>query len=263
MDSAEQSFTFDAETLIALRTPLRAEPNTVHVWAFTLQGSEECVQLCRSWLSREERERADRFMFPHLRVRHTIAHGVLRCLLGRYSGLAPEELPFSTLPAGKPALQSGRSGAAPILFNLTHSEARGAVGVSVDKALGIDIEKLRSNIEVLPISRNYFCGPELAAIESAPSQLRDATFLRYWVAKEAVLKAEGAGLGFPLDRFCVDFLPGDAAARIKTLDAALADDWTVRMLPYEAGWLGAVAARGEDWDLKLESPYSVRPDSRG
>jgi 4'-phosphopantetheinyl transferase len=248
-------FTFEAEALTALRTPLRAEPNAIHVWAFTLEGSAECVELCRSWLSREERERADRFVFPHLRVHYTVAHGVLRCLLGRYSGMAPQELQFSTAAAGKPALQSGCSRVAPITFNLTHSETRGAIGVSVDRALGIDIERLRSNIEVLSISRNYFFGSEFTAIESAPPRLRDETFLRYWVAKEAVLKAEGVGLGFPLDRFRVDFLPGDVAARIETLEAAaLGDDWTVKTLPCEAGWLGAVAARGEDWDLKLEGP---------
>jgi 4'-phosphopantetheinyl transferase len=253
--TAEQLFTFDANALIALNTALRVEPDTVHVWAFTLEAPPECVEVCRSWLSDSERERADRFVFERHRVRHTVAHGVLRRLLSLYCNSTPESLQFAATRTGKPALQPG-SGAAPaIAFNLTHSETRGALGVSSGLPLGIDLEQLRTNIEALSISSNYFFGAERLAIESAPAALREATFFRYWVAKEAVLKAEGIGLGFPLDRFRVDFLPGEATARIETLDpAALAGDWTVRMLPCEPGWLGAVAARGSNWKLRLERP---------
>lgn len=257
--TVEQLFTHDAEMLTASSTPLHIEPNTVHVWAFTLEGPSECVELCRSWLSNSERERADRFVFERHRVRYSVAHGVLRRLLGLYCDTAPELLQFSADEAGKPSLQPGTRGAGPaIAFNLTHSETRGALGVSSGLPLGIDLEQLRTNIEALSISSNYFFGSERQAIESAPAALRDATFFRYWVAKEAVLKAQGIGLGFPLDRFRVDFLPGEAAARIETLDpAALAGDWTVRMLPCEPGWLGAVAARGSHWKLRLERPLQV------
>jgi phosphopantetheinyl transferase len=70
-----------------------------------------------------------------------------------------------------------------------------------------------------------------------------------------VLKAQGIGLGFPLDQFRVDFLPDGHAARIETFDASRLDGgWTVRMLPCEPGWLAAVAARGEDWVVKVEHP---------
>jgi len=178
----------------------------------------------------------------------------LRRLLSLYCDSAPEALRFIAAVNGKPALQPV-AGAAPISFNLTHSHARALVGVSTGRQLGIDLEMLTPNTDTLSISRKYFFGSEREAIERAPSPLRDSTFFRYWVAKEAVLKAEGIGLGFPLDRFRVDFLPGDVAARIETLDpAALSGDWTVRMLPCESGWLAAVAARGTDWHLRLERP---------
>jgi len=258
MENSNELFTFDAETLTALQTPLRVDPNTVHIWAFELAGPASCVELCRTWLSNDECERADRFAFPHLRTRHIIAHGVLRRLLGLYTGTAPQSLQFSTGKAGKPSLQTTRPGTAAITFNLTHSETRAAVGVSVGRALGIDLEQLRSNIETLSISSHYFFGSERADIENAPAQLREATFFRYWVAKEAVLKAEGVGLGFPLDRFRVEFLRGNTAARIETLDASLlSGDWTVKVLPCETGWFGAVAAQGERWNLKLEGPVGI------
>jgi 4'-phosphopantetheinyl transferase len=252
--TAEDLFTFDAEDLVALRMPLRAERDSVRVWAFALDCPPECIELCRSWLSVAECERADRFVFARDRSRCIVAHGVLRRLLSLYCDSAPEALRFIAAVNGKPALQPV-AGAPPISFNLTHSHARALVGVSTGRQLGIDLEMVTPNTDTLSISRRYFFGSEREAIERAPSPLRDSTFFRYWVAKEAVLKAEGIGLGFPLDRFRVDFLPGDTAAHIETLDpAALAGDWTVRMVPCESGWLGAVAARGTDWHLRLERP---------
>lgn len=240
------------EALLAQLGRSRVEPDTVHVWAFTLEAPEPFVALCRSVLSDDERHRADRFVFERDRIRYTVAHAVLRHLLSRYCDQRPESLSFSNTPSGKPALWTGTDRVSPLCFNLTHSEDRALLGVSAGRELGIDLEKVRSNIEALAISRHYFFGSERAAIENAPPDSRDNVFFRYWVAKEAVLKAQGIGLGFPLDRFCVEFLQDDRA-RIQTLDPdRLEGDWTVRMLPGEASWPAAVAARGEDWDVAIE-----------
>lgn len=264
---SETFIALNPEALLALAGPLALELDTVHVWAFELDGSTELVERCRSCLSSGERQRADRFVFERDRVHHTVAHGVLRHLLGLYCGISPESLGFSVTAAGKPSLarlpenlaewSSGNPAGDPpgIHFNLTHSGGRALLGVSQGRELGIDLEQVRSNIEVLSISRNYFFGAERDAIEGALSVTRDSLFFRYWVAKEAVLKAQGIGLGFPLDQFRVDFLPGDAEARIETFDPDRLDGgWTVRMLPCDAGWLAAVAARGQDWVVKVERP---------
>jgi 4'-phosphopantetheinyl transferase len=242
------------ETLLAQSGHAALQPNTVHVWAFALDGPEPFVALCRSVLSDEERHRADRFVFDRDRVHYTVAHAVLRHLLSRYRDQSPESLRFSTTPTGKPALWAGSEPTPPICFNLSHSEDRAMLGVSAGRELGVDLERVRSNIEALAISRHYFFGSERAAIESAPPDVRDNVFFRYWVAKEAVLKAQGIGLGFPLDRFRVEFLQDGDRARIETLDPDKLDGaWTVRMLPGETGWPAAVAARGEDWDIAIES----------
>lgn len=235
------------ETLLSRCDPLRLEPDTLHIWGFNLEGEPAMVEHCRALLSAQERHRADRFVFAHHRTRYTVAHGVLRHLLGRYCGVAPESLGFEAPAAGKPTL---RGEAAPH-FNLTHSEDGALLGVSSSHELGIDLERMRANIEARSISHHYFFGSEREEI--ATSATPDTTFYRYWVAKEAVLKAQGIGLGFPLDRFRVAFLPGEEMARIDTFDpTALSGDWTVRMLPSERGWLAAVAARGTDWLVKLE-----------
>jgi 4'-phosphopantetheinyl transferase len=238
----------DPEALLRLPAAPVLEADTVHVWAFSLEGSATLVEACREVLSPVERQRADRFVFAHDRRHHTIAHGVLRHVLSRYCGVSADSLRFETTASGKPSLRAPSS----LTFNLTHSEDRALLGVSDGRELGIDLERVRPDVQALDISRHYFFGAEREAIENALSVMRDTTFFRYWAAKEAVLKAQGVGLGFPLDRFCVHFLPGGDAARIETLDpAVLEPDWTVRMLRCEAGWAGAVAARGTDWKVRV------------
>ncbi len=237
-------------TLLSRSDPLRLEPDTIHVWGFALDGEPEVIERCRTMLSSQERHRADRFVFARDRTRYIVAHGVLRCLLGRYCGVAAESLDFEASATGKPALRNAPSPH----FNLTHSDDGALLGVSATHELGIDLERVRANIEAHAISRHYFFGSEREAIEASATP--DKTFFRYWVAKEAVLKAQGIGLGFPLDRFRVAFFPGDETARIDTFDStALSGDWTVKMLPTESGWLAAVAARGKAWMAKLESPH--------
>jgi 4'-phosphopantetheinyl transferase len=253
----------DAETLLRhLPDSLPLEPDTVHVWAFTLEGPPALIEFCRNSLSDDERHRADRFVFERDRFRHVIAHGVLRHLLSRYCHIPPASLQFTATAAGKPSLWTpGGSEAATLQFNLSHSDARALLGVSAGRELGVDLEKVRSNVETLAISDRYFFGSERDAIQNAPSAMRDSTFFRYWVAKEAVLKAQGIGLGFPLDHFRVNFLPDGHAASIDTLDpTGLRADWTVKMLSCENGWHAAVAAQGSDWDVKVERVPTVVTD---
>lgn len=245
----------DPEVLLALRTPLLLEPETVHTWTFSLGGPDAFVNVCRDLLSSAERQRADRFVFARDCTRYTVAHAVLRHLLSRYCGVSANSLDFKVTSTGKPSLQIPGAPPPSLCFNLSHSDDRALLGVSAGRELGVDIERIRSDIEALDISRHYFFGSEREAIEAALSDMRDTIFFRYWVAKEAVLKAQGVGLGFPLDRFCVNFLSGGDAAQIETLDPAVLErDWTVRTLPCESGWTGAVAARGNDWNIRVEGP---------
>jgi 4'-phosphopantetheinyl transferase len=252
--------TLDPVTILSSREPLAVSPATVHVWCFALSGTVATVELCRGLLSQEECHRADRFVFERDRVRYTVAHAVMRNLLGRYCDLTPQSLRFSVTAAGKPSLAGQGTTTPPLHFNLTHSDDRGLLGLSVSSEIGVDIEKVRTNIEALAISRHYFFGSEREAIEATAEAQRHDMFFRYWVAKEAVLKAQGIGLGFPLDRFRVDFLADGTAARIDSFDAsALRNDWRVRLLPCERGWHAAVAACGEDWRVQVEPPGRTRP----
>jgi 4'-phosphopantetheinyl transferase len=232
---------------------LQVEPRTVHVWAFSLDAPAECRNQCFDTLCATERTRAGRFVHARSRDDFVVAHGVLRLLLGRYSGSPASGLALTPTSSGKPRLDAPIPDGMAISFNLTHSHGRALVAVSDGREVGIDLEKIEPEVRALAIARRYFCSAELAAIESATIPLQPRTFYRYWVAKEAVLKGQGIGLAFPIDRFEVRFEPHGETARIATREPSrLASDWTIRMLPLEADWLGALAVRGEDWSLRLE-----------
>ena len=224
----------------------------MHVWAFMLGASDAIADAWRRLLSDDEKMRADRFVRRRDRSRWIVAHGVLRHLLGRYCGIDPRAIAFVHGAAGKPSLARAATHDPRTTFNLAHSHDRALLAVSRDREIGVDLERIRDDFDPLPIAREFFFGAELAAIQAAaPDQRRDA-FFRHWTAKEAVLKAHGAGLSLALDSFCVTFESGGSIARVQSRGSAVLDPALfVRMLPLPAGWHGAVAASGEGWTLQL------------
>jgi 4'-phosphopantetheinyl transferase len=174
--------------------------------------------------------------------------------LGRYLGCKAREVRFSAGPNGKPKLAAADSDGRSPSFNLTHSQGRALVAVSDGRDVGIDLEKVKPDVQALAIARRYFAAAELADIEGRPAALQADRFYRYWVAKEALLKGAGLGLRFPIDEFAVQFDADDASARVRIQPPSrLGGDWTLKRLPVESGWAGALAVRGNDWTLQLQS----------
>src|SRR5690242_1051957 len=88
----------------------------VHVWIFDLNTSANDSRL----LSRDEQERADRFIKLDDQRRFRAAHASVRQILGQYLNEPPLSLVFGANTAGKPFLQGpGRQHR--ISFNLAHS----------------------------------------------------------------------------------------------------------------------------------------------
>jgi 4'-phosphopantetheinyl transferase len=251
------SLTLDPALICGATSALRVAARSVHVWAFELEASVACLDQCRQTLCSAEQARAARFVHARSRDDFVVAHGVLRRLLGRYTGTAARDLRFSSAPNGKPALDPSSSDAG-ISFNMTHSHGRALIAISDGREIGIDLEKVKSHVKALAIAQRYFARAERVAIESAPPPLQAQVFFRYWVAKEALLKGQGIGLRFPIDEFEVQFDAENSIARVCAGESSrLSADWKVHMLPFEADWAGAVAVRGADWTLRFESDASA------
>lgn len=243
----------DPQALVEEHRRVEIAPGTIDLWAFGLDGSSACVDSCREILSAAELARAQRYVHSIDRDRYVVAHGVLRRVLARYCGAPAASLRFGATSTEKPFLVEDSCPAASISFNLAHSHDHALLAIGAQD-VGIDIEKIRRDTDILTIGRRFFFGEEYADIARAAPEQQTEKFFCYWVAKEAVLKAQGAGLSVPLDRFRVLFGVDGRTARIVTLaPKQLEAHWTVRMLPHELGWCAAVAAAGDGWKTRVQS----------
>jgi 4'-phosphopantetheinyl transferase len=222
------------------------EPNSVHLWGIELDGSRRCLEQCTGWLDEVERHRAARLIREDTRQRYVLAHGGLRAVLSRYLGVTPDRVALDRSATGKPFLTRELRERSAITFNLSHAHDRALIAVSQAQEVGVDLECVRSEVEVVKLSERYFTRSEHTAIMQATEERRATRFFRCWVAKEALLKAQGIGLRGLSD--CEIFLEADGVdteIRVR-LGPQFPNTLRVRLLPCEKGWEAAVAAQGLD-----------------
>ena len=223
------------------------DAETIDVWGWTLDGSQGCEDRCRQYLSDEERVRAGRFLRDEDRQRYIFAHGSLRVLVGRYMNVEPGALVFQRGMAGKPVLCEKTHGSDVVVFNMSHAHDRALIALSRHREIGVDLELIRVNANATGLADRYYAPAERVAISEAQEADRAATFFRYWVAKEAVLKAQGIGLR-ALSQCEILMAADGVGAEVQVpVGSPLQDKWRIRFLSCGEGWEAAVAAQGVDW----------------
>lgn len=216
-------------------------PGEVHLWRAPLDLHASIIETLYGTLAADERERAGRFRFPEGRARFTAARGILRDILGRYTGADPASLQFGRQPSGKPFLLAG-PGAGKIQFNLSHSKGMGLYGVTLGRPVGVDVESIRPDVEFSRIAERFFTSKEAVALRNCPADLQAAAFFRCWTRKEAFIKAIGEGLAFGLGNFEVSIEPGDPDALLGVgADPAAVHRWHLADVEAPAGFAAAVA----------------------
>ena len=222
---------------------------SVHVWHADLDtAAAPPTTLTELWhtLSPDERERADRFRFPGDRDRFVAARGILRSVLGRYTGLEAARVRFRYDGNGKPGLDLPGGGGGPA-FNLSHSGKIALIALARARHVGVDVERVREDFPWHDVAPNVFSPPEREFLRrcSAPEPCA-CPFFRQWTLKEAYLKAVGVGVSGPLT--AVTLLPGgeghDGPWRLHAPAPGPGRRWELRPLPVGAGYAAAVAVEG-------------------
>ena len=225
---------------------IRLEPNSIHLWGIKLDGSQRCLERCAGWLDAVERHRAARLVREDTRQRYVLAHGGLRAVLSSYLGVTPDVVALDRSATGKPFLTRELRDRSAITFNLSHAHDRALIAVSQTQEVGIDLEFVRSTVEVAKLSERYFTRSEHMAIMEATEEQRAMRFFRYWVAKEALLKAQGIGLrGLSDCEIVLEANGVDTDVRSR-LGVQFPHPLRVRLLSCETGWEAAVAAQKLD-----------------
>ena len=180
-----------------------------------------------------------RYFFEKDQHQFLISRGLLRILLGRYLSIDPSRVELGFEKFGKPFLKSRQ-----IRFNVAHSENHILLGFSLDKEVGVDLEKfLPDTNRMLPLV-NSICSPlERDLISNLSLRETEVALTRLWTAKEACLKALGTGLQLAPDSIEIEgcFIRGEASeSRVRGLP--LNETVSIHALPELESGIGFSAA---------------------
>jgi 4'-phosphopantetheinyl transferase len=228
--------------------PLRKLPPgaVIDVWMIDLDSPLSPGANLDDILSIEERNRADRYLFPRDASRFRLCRAMLRLGLAGYLEKAPEKIALTTNRYGKPSVAERSA----LNFNVSHSGGLGVIAFTTAGEVGIDVEAIRCNVDAVEIASAHFTRREAAMIAEAPTaQAQASAFLRLWTRKESVLKAAGCGLLGGLDAVDVSQEPLNPVRLRGATDASGESCWRVQDLEPIDGFVGAVAAPAGNWSV--------------
>jgi 4'-phosphopantetheinyl transferase len=212
-------------------------PGEIHLWlAFYDEISQEhLLSAYRELLNATEKEQELRFYFASDRRRYLITRALLRTVLSRYISIHPKEWIFSTNAYGRPEIVNAQATDAGLSFNISHTHSLIVLGLTRERALGVDVERVDGREVSIDIADRFFAPQEVAVLSAAPPHQQQYRFFEYWTFKEAYIKARGMGLSLPLDKFSFHY-PNDRAVEI-AIHPALGDEsarwqfWQFRPTP--------------------------------
>lgn len=228
---------------------LRLADDEVHVWRSSLVHSKSRLDDWYRLLGESEKQRANRFYFRRDRDRFVSAHGSLRQMLGTYLEMDPSVVGYDATPYGKPFLTRGIGGDW-LRFNISHSGDYALYAFSRNRELGVDIERVRTDIEIHEIAPRFFSTQEVEDLGSLSTDLQLRAFFLCWTRKEAYIKGVGEGLSMPLHTFDVSLKPNEPALLLAVRgDEREAERWSLVALSPADGYEGALVGEGASWKL--------------
>src|SRR5215470_14672376 len=197
--------------------PLKSAPCDVGLGVEVNMSSvvRVCTSLLKHWRQRvnelastlpaDERECARRYLRREDQERFVITRALTRRICAAHTGLEPHAVTFWRTSFGKPYLVAGeRARHRKIEFNVSHSGDCVLIAWTEGGPVGVDVEAVEPyRVSFTEIASSAFSADECAVLLSVTAEETAETFYRVWVRKEAVLKAEGCGVGGPLKSFSV------------------------------------------------------------
>ena len=235
------------ETWQTAPSDLGISPQHVDIWLTSTELGEEQARAYRESLSQGELERAQKFKSDAKYREYIVTRGLLRQVLTSMAGLDIAGVDFLDDEHGKPCLDSSVAGET-VAFNVSHSHGLALVALTPGGRLGVDLEKIRPEVDWRPLARRYFSGAEFRALDEFPEDLRLKAFFTCWTRKEAFVKALGAGVAYGLKEFDVSIDPDEAYAALTLRrpdeDAAR---WLIKNVPVPGNHVAAGPGPAWPW----------------
>lgn len=184
-------------------------------------------------LSTDERVRAEAIRVPALRGTFAAVHAALRGLLAVcLDRPVSDVLSFQNGPFGRPRL----SGRERLCFSISYRPGIAAVALA-DQPVGIDVERMRPDLDVAGISQRFFTLPERQHLLRAAGQDRLLRFFELWTRKEALVKAAGVGVNGLADASTLESM-----ARLRD-ESGVERTFCLRQIQAAAGYAMALAVQ--------------------
>lgn len=161
----------------------------IHVWNISFLDFSSDITFFTNVLSSDEIERAKAYKFPADQHRFILGRGLLRYLLAKYLNVQIQDIQITYGLWGKPCItQKNR-----LYFNISHSGDYALYAFTPYYEVGIDLEYINANMALDEIITAIFPKKDLIYWEALGAEDKVNTFFKYWVYKEAFLKAKGKG----------------------------------------------------------------------
>jgi 4'-phosphopantetheinyl transferase len=191
------------ETIPDIRQLPELGEDSIHIWGIHVPGILDRLDALYAVLSAREQEKASRFRRETDRESSIAARGALRTLLSGYTGIPASGIDFHYSENGKPHLAVG---GVEIDFNVSHSVDWVVLAFGRDRNIGVDVEKIKWEMDVMSIASRFFAPTEVALVENAAD--KHTMFFQLWARKEAYVKASGSGIFQGLGNFSVPMAGG-------------------------------------------------------
>ncbi len=235
------------------KTPqeLQLNDNHVDIWLVLLDIEETIIDKLEIILSEDEKMRAERFFSVEQRRQFIAARAFLRLILSSYLKAKPEELQFQYNAYRKPSL-SGEFNETGLNFNASHSHETALYGVTLKRAIGVDVEKIRPNLSFEKIAARQFTESELMLFHKSPESKKIQTFFTLWTRKEAILKGTAEGFHFPMKQFDVSDSPYKSVKFLNnSTNPGNKSEWFIHDIEIRPGFCAAFATEGQHDVIKL------------
>jgi len=244
-----QMITYLDRLWLPVPVDLTLSSDEIHIWRASLDLPVSHVQSLQHTLAADELRRAERFYFQKDRKHFIVARGLLRAILSRYLGMEPGQLRFCYNSYSKPVLVTTPDQDM-LNFSVSHSYGLALYAFTCGREVGIDLERIRADVDCEQIAARFFSLRENAVLRALPAKLKTEAFFNCWTRKEAYIKARGEGLSLPLDQFDVSLAPGKPAKLLDIRgDPQEATRWSLRALTPGPGYVAALAVEGHGWRL--------------
>lgn len=193
-----------------------------------------------------------------MKIEQYKTQAALLTILARYLGVDPSAVAFED-KKGKPQLKQSD-----LQFSVSHSGEYAVIAVSKKIPVGVDIEYTKRSVDFQAIAKRFFAPGEYEALNHLTSASKIEAFYRCWTRKEAFVKADGAGLSYPLSDFEVAVDPhSQEKSLLKSIknDKKNAIQWILLDLPdLPMHYCGAIAARVGNAKITLEVRSKYYPE---